>query len=424
MTKPKARLKNLYIKEIAGVYRGAQGKQPAVIMKRADPTTTTMLVSRVVKIAVLTDEVDGHTHTIDLDDPSDNWCDRYSTSYQTATGADSGHMHAWTYDPATGAVTVAADSGHSHVVTAVVPADVRAAAAVAEAAERQRRAAQTAETALAGVASGTMTVAVTVDPVAMRAADHGNSPRSGVPPTVESITQENQPMDPKIAKMIAVALLLPEAQRAHVAKLATDDLPSLQAFMSLDAAGREAATTAALAADPVMYTTRAGGQIRKSHGELAKQQAQQLDEQAAQIATQNEALTISKAAAELADLEKRAAEIIPLIGKSAAVRVALLRGANTITDGALRSDYLEALKGANHACQMLTKSTGISDGGAPPDDSPQAAFNAARVEFAKAKLNVTAPSESQIRAVTSEFLKTAKGSELYGDLNKRTQAQA
>ena len=80
---------------------------------------------RVVKQAVLTSEVDGHQHGIDLDDPADGWNDPPQTSYATSEGADQSHCHVWTYDDQ-GVITIAVDSGHTHTVSAVVPADVLA----------------------------------------------------------------------------------------------------------------------------------------------------------------------------------------------------------------------------------------------------------------------------------------------------------
>ncbi len=58
---------------------------------------------RVRKESVLTSETDGHQHSLDLDAPSDSWCDSYSTSYQNAEGEQGGHSHAWIFDRVTGA---------------------------------------------------------------------------------------------------------------------------------------------------------------------------------------------------------------------------------------------------------------------------------------------------------------------------------
>lgn len=93
---------------------------------------------RLRKQAVLTSTVDGHAHTIDLDDPCDEWRDQLSTSYQTSEGATQSHCHAWTFDPDTGEITIADDSGHTHTTDAVVPDDVRAEAAANEDGERCR----------------------------------------------------------------------------------------------------------------------------------------------------------------------------------------------------------------------------------------------------------------------------------------------
>ena len=386
----------------------------------------------VSKLAVLTSLVDGHQHTVDLDDPCDEWRDSLSTSYQTSEGAEQSHCHAWTYDPDTGAITIAADSGHTHKVTEIVPDDVRAEAAANEDGERCRncnamcdehdRYCPACGKPMSGelpcaspVAAPAPAPAVVV--VAARAPGADSPPRNQ-PSTVNSNSQERPPMDPKIAKMFAAALLLPEPQRLHVAKLAAEDVPGMQAFMSLDLAGREAATNAALAADPVLYTTKSGEQIRKSHGDAVKKQAERND----QLAAQNEALqaevAVSKAKTEQVELEKRAAEVIPMIGKAADERVAILRGVSAIADEALRTRTIEALKGANAALVQLTKMIGSNGGGGPEAKNPRDAWEAGLAEFAKSK-SIAEPLDAIV-----PFLKTEQGKALKGAMDaQRPNAQ-
>ena len=86
------------------------------------------------KMATLTSTENGHAHSLDLDAPLDEWCHFLQTSEQTAEGAASPHSHCWIYDLTSGAITIGADSGHTHTVSVAVPPDVLA-AAVAEEAE-------------------------------------------------------------------------------------------------------------------------------------------------------------------------------------------------------------------------------------------------------------------------------------------------
>jgi hypothetical protein len=416
-----ATFKRFLSKELNAFSIGGLGQRELVHKRSARPRP-------VSKLAVLTSLVDGHQHTVDLDDPADEWRDSLSTSYQTSEGADQSHMHAWTFDPDTGAITIAADSGHTHDVTEVVPDDVRTEAAVNEDGERCRncnamcdeddRYCPSCGKAMNGdmpcaspVAAPASAPAVVV--VAARAPGADSPPRNQ-PSTVNSNSQERPPMDPKIAKMFAAALLLPEPQRLHVAKLAAGEPAALQAFLSLDAAGREDATNAALAADPVVYTTKSGGQIRKSHGEMAKSQAEQIDRQAEQIAAQETVLAVAKARNEQIEFEKRAGEAIPQIGKSLAVRVALLKGVSGIGDEALRKEATEALVAANAAFVMLSKMNGTSvEGDGVVGGDAKSIFNAELATFAKT-LNKTP------QAATGDFIRTDRGSELYADAYPRT----
>lgn len=87
-------------------------------------------------------------------------------------------------------------------------------------------------------------------------------------------------------------------------------------------------------------------------------------------------------------------------------------------------EAVKALKGANHALVLLGEANGVNPHVDPlsVDAPPIEKFNAARVEFAKAKFKTDAPSEAQLRSVTGEFIKTAKGAELYAEQSNRAQA--
>jgi hypothetical protein len=365
---------------LVGVVKGAR---EAPVKKR--------VIARVYKRLVISSATDSHAHSLDLEDPQCR-CAGLMTSYQTSEGADASHCHAWTYDPVTGSVTVAPDSGHDHAVTDVVPAEILAAAAANEC--------DTADEAVPPPladepSSGKTSVVV----VAARAPGAISTPADAVP-TVTSNSQESPPMDPKLAKMLATALVLPEPHRLHVAKLGPDDQ---MAFLAMPPADQDSAIKAAEAADPEVYKTTSGLSIRKSHGPVAEQMARQADATSVELAKQAQQLEIEKAERARVQLEKRATELIPLIGKSLAERVAVLKAVDAITDEATRNGAIETLKAANAAFQMLGKAIGAGDDGGPVHKTPIEAWNDGLATFAKSK-NVANPLDA-----IGAFLKTPEG---------------
>ncbi len=323
------------------------------LMPQAPDSATSY--KRVGKQAVLTSETDGHQHGIGLEDPADCYSDALTTTYAMAEGAAQSHCHAWVYDQATGAITVAMDSGHTHTVTAVVPPEVIAEAALGDD--------DGVPCAVSDEPSSGKTSVVVVSARAP-AAPAGDSPPSGAGRNVGVTSQEQHPMDPKIAKALSLALSLPEPQRAHVAKLAPDDQI---AFLALDGAARAIAVTAAEAADPVVHTTKSGIVLRKSAGELAVSLAKMADAQAEQLTAQAELIAKANAATEQVSLEKRAGEVLSHFAKGIGVHAAILRAVDGIADENIRKDAIEALKGANAGLVEVGKVRGYT-----PKDGPDA----------------------------------------------------
>lgn len=317
---------------------------------------------KVTKQSVVTSEEEGHQHNIDLDDPSDEWRDLLATSWQTSAGASTSHAHAWTYDPITGAVTIAADSGHTHTVTAVVPADVMRAAVLNETGDRCLACGAMCEDDASYCSSCGY---------AMKAA-----PRTDLPPARQA------PIVPVMAELdlLRKALALTDAHRAHVAKLAPD---AQLAFLALDTGARDAAVSAAVAADPEVYKTRDGVSIRKSDGPVAERLARQADASAVELAKQGEELALAKAERERSALEKRATNVMSHFAKGRDVHVAVLRAIDGIADEATRKSAIEMLTAGNAALKEAGAPRGIEMAGhGGKGDGPEAQLNAMAKKYA------------------------------------------
>jgi hypothetical protein len=384
MALPRAKLTGLLINELAAVDKGAQGKQPTVVLKRA-PEAVEKLVGvslekpvdpipvikaqfeRIVKQAVLTDEVDGHQHTIDLDDVT-GWYSSLTTSYQTSDGAECGHSHAWVFDKATGAITIASDSGHTHTVEAVVPANLLGLAAAKEASRALDVASATSSIgasvitqAVDAAASGNVSLTV----VTQRAHDT-NSPPSAALPSVEKHQEPNQMMDAiKIRKALAAALLMPEEHRTHAATL--DDDAQVE-FIEKSAADRDAIVKAALDSDPVMHTMTDGTTIRKSAGLLTIKLAKQSDEQAVQLEK-------ARVETERVTLTKRAETELGHLAGTVDTKVRLLKAIDRhVTDEKEREEVTKLLKSANAIVKAAGHPNGTTEQGAIETSDPKVAL--------------------------------------------------
>ena len=369
MALPRAKLTKIVIDELAAVDEGAQGVQGTVLLKRAvAPVVKTMV--RVAKQAVLTDEVDGHQHTIDLNDPA-CWYGTLSTSYQMSEGAENGHSHAWTFDNATGSVTIAADSGHTHTVTGIVsPITIAAAAAI----DATRKAEQ--------LATATPAVVEITDAIPVVLVDEPSSAK-----IVVNVTQRKSPPAIDIAKlslhpeaMSMKPIVLTDSQFAHYSKLSGADA---DAFVAKSHADRESDVAKAIAADPVMYTTTNGVEIRKSAGDLAVMFAKQADESAKKIASQETEIAKANTARETEMLKGRAMAELKNGSGSIDTKVALLKAIAAIPDEATRTAVTETVKGMHAACADKGVLKGSTDADGTGGGDPLTAFNVGVAKFAE-----------------------------------------
>lgn len=358
-----------------GVSIGGTGYREAV--KRNE--LAKYLFARVLKEAVLTSEEDGHQHALDLDDPATSWCDMYSTSYQTLEGAENSHSHAWTFDATSGAITIAADSGHTHTVAAVVPPDALAAWAKLDAiqdAENEAVAAipvavvLDAEPAIAPILVEEPSSQTIVVNVAARAPASKSTP--GTLPNKVATQPETKPMN--LAKMLAIVLAMSDTQRAHVAKLAPDEVES---FFTKSAPERDAIFKSAEAADPVVFKgEKTGVEVHKSDGPFALKMAQNAETSAIALAKAEEQVAAEKAARELVELTKLANDTLGCLAGTDGAHVDVLRAVQAITDTAKRDAAITTLKAANAVMKAAGKPNGVTDAANPVSIGKSEAYSA------------------------------------------------
>lgn len=337
---------------------------------------------RVVKQAAVTGEVDGHVHALSVEDPGCEWIGTLNTSWGTSEGAPSSHGHVWTYDDKTGAITIAADSGHTHPIDAVVPAAVLAIARGRAALRTLEQAADVAavgaalvEEVVEGAAAGTVSISI-----AARAPAANSTPAA--PPAIVAPHQETRM--PILRKHLAAAFLLSDAERAHVATIPEE--ADQVSFLEKSAPDRAAIVKAALDADPIVHTTTDGLVIRKSAGETALAFAKRSDAQDALLKAQATEIAKATAETERVTLEKRATTELAHFSKGAIanvdIRTIILKAFEVgILDAAQRAEALVVMKGAGAALAMLGKANGVNPESPQGPDDPANVLKTAVVKY-------------------------------------------
>jgi hypothetical protein len=323
----------------------------------------------VAKHALYTTEVDGHAHTVDVSygvDAGSSWY----TSYQNAAGADAGHSHAVVRN-ADGTITILADSGHSHDLAADQPAVVV-------------------------VPQGAVIVVENKAPVAENTnALSAKSTRSPEPAKVNDM------------KLV----VLSEAQHAHYQKLAPADA---EAFVGKTSAERDVELQKAKDADPIVYKTASGVEVRKSHGDIALMLAKQADEQSVALAKATEIANTEKSARELVELTKRANDTLGALAGADAVHVDVLRAVESIADATKRDAAIATLKAANAVMKSRSKAPGSGGSETPTSDDPAVMLEALATKIATEQ-------KVDIAKARDLALETTEGGALYGEISKRAR---
>lgn len=435
--------------EYTGVSIAGLGTRELVKRRRSAKPAT-----RARKQAVLTDAVDGHQHTLDLDDPCDPWRDTLSTSYQTSEGATQSHSHAWTFSPDDGKVTIAEDSGHTHTVDAVVPDDVRAEAAANENGERCRSCNAMCDEddrfcPSCGKPMGSDGVVAkpaddddsgpTVIAISMRAdvcdcgetmpasgaacpscgkAAKRKSPPSGASRTVKGNSKEPTAMadDKELQALKAENALLKsmatltDAQRAYHNKLVAKGLQSeATSFLALTSAQRNTALDEIAKSDPVVYVGKSNGkEYRQSMDIEIIEAAKALDSMAElqkRLETERSELDFAKRGdATLANFAKGAKE--NLRGR---IMKAL---AKEFTDPAEYAEAERAMKAADFAI----KESLSAPHGANPHLDPTAESQTVQAKLDALAANYAKTNNVPLRKAAAAVLETAEGAALYAQL--------
>ncbi|MEE8609006.1 MAG: hypothetical protein V3S55_15485 [Nitrospiraceae bacterium] len=192
---------------------------------------------------------------------------------------------------------------------------------------------------------------------------------------------------------------LNDVEKAYLAKL---DDAAKDTFLAKSAEDRatevEAVVKAATDADPIVYTTKGGIELRKSAGEVLIALAKSNDE----LVAANKVLVASS---ESASYEKRVAEDFAHIPGDTATRVAMLKAIDGIEDKDQREAALNALKAQNEAMSKAFDTLGNT--GSPVPGSASDELD----KLAKAH-QVANPGMSYEIAYDT-ISQTTKGAELY-----------
>jgi len=340
--------------------------------------TREIVKSRVAKHSLVTDEVDGHAHTINVYDDGTLY-----TSYANAADATNGHSHAVTHD-ASGALVILADSGHTHRLAAGQPSVIVVSPdAVVVVQASAPRTPATKSTRMPAVSQPALT-------------SPGTPPETNMK-TAEQLTAEISDLTKRTERLDRIVKLSPD-QRAHFDGLTGE---TADEFLAKSSSDRAAIVKSLADANTVEHTCLDGTVIRKSDGMLALKFAKQADEA---LKTAN----IEKAARERTELKKRADALMPHIAGTDDAHADLLGRIEAEADVAKRDAMIATIKAADAA--MKSRGSAGGAGGSDPADVSKAAnvatFTTKLAEFAKAAGK--SPAAAQI-----DFVRTTEGAELY-----------
>lgn len=376
-------MRKFSIREISGVDVPAQRGARALIMKRGDPDDDPVKpkIDKAGVVQLVTGETNGHSHGVSVYS-YDGRIEIYLAYAQANENAAAGHSHSILLD-SDGTYSVVQNAGHTHTLDAT---DL--ATAIVNSVRKQ-----------------------------------DDNPKG-----VETMTDEEKAELEKANKMnerMKKIIALKAANRAYFDELKGEDVQD--AFLDKSADDQDAEVKAADAkkndADPVVYTTKDGVDIRKSDGANTLATAKALDGLKTDLETMkadNAKLTEER---DKATFEKRAETELAHLPGSVEIRAALLKAAESFEDEDQRKDALAALKAQNSAHSELFVNRGISTGGdiektIATGANPQAELDKMAEAYQKDHPDIT------IEQAHVEVMKTEAGSKLYSEVIKSDRSAA
>ncbi len=371
-TKPKRRImRALKIHEISAVDVPAQEGAVAVIMKRNDPAkkgdggSASQTAENIAKGSALTSADEGHTHLIALVGHGGDKLVAGMTSWQDD------HNHPWIMNEASQVVIgmASSESGEAHAHTV---------GEMSKLAEEELSAA--GQTGTVGSQEDTQ------------------MPTDNTAKTADELAKEIEDLHKQVARSNSIAALN-DVEKAHFETLEGDEADG---FLAKSVDDRKVILSdlakAATEEDPVVYTTKDGIELRKSHGAGFIVMAKSNDALRDQVTK----LTDDKS---VATYEKRAETELAHMPGDIGTRAAMLKAIDGIEDKDQREASLNALKAQNEILSTAFKVAG--NGGTPPPGSPEDRLDDLAKEYQKANPTVT------IEQSMTEVLKTDAGHELY-----------
>jgi hypothetical protein len=354
MTKNKRKkriLRALKIDEISMVDNPAQEGARISLLKRKLPDQEPD-PNQLSKAVVLTTTSRGHSHTIMTDGRTIG-----HTSYDGSGPDDFGHSHPWIMGE-DGTLTIGSAMGHSHAVREMA--------------------------------------AKNSDP-SSESADEGVSPTTDETTKMTDTSEMEKSLQAAEARANRAESIvsLRKAHREHFDSLAQADQ---DAFLDLDESAREAAVTKMAEADPVVYTSLDGVELRKSADPVLVAAVKSADEAKTALARQEK---IAKRAA----TEKRASELFSHLGGDEVAKADLLEAIESIGDESARAAALEVVKSHDAGVGAAFNRFGTTDSGEGQSSDADELVKRAR-EYAKEH-------KVPLSKAYAELARTEEGSQMY-----------
>ena len=177
--------------------------------------------------------------------------------------------------------------------------------------------------------------------------------------------------------------------------------------------------------DPVVYTTKAGIDIRKSDGPATLALAKQADKDREELAAVKEENAALKASTTDATYEKRAETEIPHLPGTVKQRAAMIKAIDAIEDKDDREAGLAALKAQNEKLSWAFKRRGVSgDGNVINFEKGDDASDAQSKLDELAKAYQKEHEGTSFAKAQAKVLETAEGVRLYDEIDAAKRARA